>query len=217
MDPTHSRAEMAHLLGISETRLQQLTGLGIVKRSGGLYEPLQTALDYLGYIKRDDEAKAARTRQTNAKALQIEQRVRREQRRMLTLEEVKEIANLMYEGARESAQAESSRFYSEVALAHSETEALAMTYRVYEPVARLANTWRDGVAELLRQIDADELPDAARLDRVLAQLMADIAASNKADAEKMPVKTKAIRTPARSRTRRSKAKQVSPQPIGDFR
>jgi hypothetical protein len=137
---------------------------------------------------------------------------------MLTLEEVREIALMLFEGARESAQAESSRFFSEYRQAHSEMECLGMTHKLYDPLLRLAIGWSNGVRELLRQIDADELPDAARLDRVLAELMADIAASNKADAEKMPVNTQAIkRTPARPRVRRSKAKQVSPQPTGDSR
>ena len=181
MDFTHSRAEMAHMLGISEPRLQQLTGLGIVTRSGGADEPLQTALAYLAYVKRDDEAKAARTRHVNAKALQVEQRVRREQRRLLVLDEMRQICGLIFDQATHVVQAESSRFYSEYSQSHSEHESRVMTGRLYDPLLRIPDVWGAGVMQLCEDIDHDHLPDGARLDYVLAELIAEIAAANKAD------------------------------------
>jgi hypothetical protein len=176
---------MAHLLGISETRLQQLTGLGIVKRSGGHYEPLQTALDYLAYVKRDDEAKTARTRQVNAKALQIEQRVRRDQRRMVSIDELSGFTVLMFECALDSYQTQSSIFYHEFRQTHDEQESLKTTHRLYEPLRLIAQGWSNGMFALIDQINRDQLPNDARLDRVLAKLIAEITASNAADAKKL--------------------------------
>jgi len=183
MNSSHSRAEMAHLLGLSETRLQQLTGLGIVTRSGGAYEPLETALAYIKYLKRDDEAKAARTRQVNATALRIEQKVRREQRRMLTVDELQEVAILIFEGARDSCQAESSRFYSEFSKSHSEHDSRLMTFKIYDPLDRLIMGWANGIIELMREINEDRLPDDARLDDVLKRIISEIAAGAAADAK----------------------------------
>jgi hypothetical protein len=185
MNSSHSRAEMAHLLGLSETRLQQLTGLGIVTRNGGAYDPLQTALDYIKYLRRDEEAKAARLRQVNATALRIEQKVRREQRRMFVMDEVRQIALLIYDQAVEFVDSESTRIHHEYLRTHTEPAARILTGKIYDELRRIPDAWGEGVMQFCKNLDKDYLPSDVRLDHELAKIIREIAAAAKADEKKL--------------------------------
>jgi hypothetical protein len=178
---THNRATAAGALGISETRLQQHVDAGVIERKGAKFDITKAALALLAYLRRDEEGRAARTRQFNARALQVEQRVRREMRRHLTLDEVRDVCVALFEGAIELVQAESSRFYSEYSATHDRLDSLAMTHRLYDPLRRIAVGWSNGVAALIERINTDALPDDARLAAVLKQIIAEIAAANAAD------------------------------------
>jgi hypothetical protein len=182
---THTRAEMAHALGLSETRLQQFTALGIAKRNGGLYDPLETAFAYIAYLRRDEEAKAARTRQVNAKALQIEQRVRREQRRMFTILELKQMTVMIYDMAVEFVDAESSRVHSEHLKSHTEHNARILTGKFYDELRRIPDTWGAGVIQFCKDIERNVLPNDERVDDVIAKIIREIEAAYAADQKKL--------------------------------
>jgi hypothetical protein len=177
---------IAQLLGLSAARIRQLRREGALKPDGdGLYSVVDALRSHYLYDSPRGDAMRARTRHTNARALEMEQRVRREQRRMLTLDELREIAVLIFESARDVTQAESSRFYHEYAATHDEMESRVMTHRLYDPLDRIVMSWSNGVIELIREIDEDHLPAAARLDEVLAMLVNEITASNRADQKRL--------------------------------
>jgi hypothetical protein len=176
---------LAAMIGVTPRRVNQLKAeAGLKAGADGLY----SAVDFLKaaylYDSPRGEALRARTRQANARALETEQRVRREQRWLLTLDEMREICGMILERATESIQADSSRFFSEYQQTHTELESLGMAHRLYDPLTRLAVGWHDGVQELLKAIESDCLPNGARLDQVLGNFIHEMAAAQIADEKK---------------------------------
>jgi hypothetical protein len=183
---------IAELLGLGVARVHQLRREGGLKPAGdGLYSVVDALRAHYLYDSPRGEALRARTRHTNARALEIEQSVRRAQRRMLTLDELSGFAVLMFESAMDSYQAESSRFYHQFRQTHDEQESLITTHRFYEPLRLIAQGWNNGIFALIDQINRDHLPDDARLDRVLAKIIGEIDASNRADAKRLSTPTPA--------------------------
>jgi hypothetical protein len=173
---------LAAMIGVTPRRVNQLKAEANLKPGAdGLY----SAVDFLKaaylYDSPRGEALRARTRQANARALETEQRVRREQRWLLTLAEVRELAEMLFESAIESVQADSSRFYSEYHQTHDEMESRAMTHRLYAPLRGLAVAWSNGVIELINAIESDHLPNGKRLDEVLSNLIHELTAAQMAD------------------------------------
>jgi hypothetical protein len=177
---------IAELLGLGVARIHQLRREGGLKPAGdGSYSVVDALRCHYLYDSPRGEAMRARSRYTNARSFEMEQSVRRAQRRMLTLDELSDFAVLMFESALDSYQAESSRFFHEFRQTHDEQESLRMTHRFYEPVRLIAQGWKNGIFALIDQINRDHLPDDARLDRVLAKIIGEIDASNRADAKRL--------------------------------
>jgi hypothetical protein len=178
---TISRNAAAALLGISGPRVTQLTQAGDLPTDGTRYEPVAVLRAYISYLKRDDAGRQARTRHQNSQALALESRVQRELRHLLTLTEVRTLAEMIFDSAFSCAQAESSRFYSEVIATNPEMEARRLTGRVYDPMVALARAWRDGVADFLKRIETDSMQRGDRLDWVANELRLSIAKKTAAD------------------------------------
>jgi hypothetical protein len=176
----------AELLGLSVARIHQLRREGTLKAGeDGLYSVVDSLRSHYLYDSPRGDAMRAHARHRNARALELEQGTRRAQRRMFVLEEVRQIAGLVFERATEAVQAESSRFFHEYSQSHTEHEARVMTAKLYDPLFRIPDCWGEGVMQLCRDLDKDHLPDGARLDFVLAELIAAITARNEADAKRL--------------------------------
>jgi len=174
--------ELAEWLGVSVARINQLRREGGLKIGpDNLYSAADALRSHYWYDSPRGEALRARTRMVSARALETEMRSRRQMRRLLTLDEVGEICAQLYTGARDVAQAESSRFFTRYRETHSETDSLGMTHQLYDPILALGAGWINGVNALMRAIDEDHLPENARLDEVLQNLVAEVAAANNAD------------------------------------
>jgi hypothetical protein len=181
---------IAELLGLSVARVNQLRREGGLKPAGdGLYSVVDSLRCHYLYDSPRGEAMRARTRHTNARALEIEQSVRRQQRRLLTLDELSNFAVLMFECAMDSYQAQSSLFYHQFRQTHDEQESLKTTHKLYDPLRLIALGWNNGIFALVDQINRDHLPDDARLDDVLAKIIGEIDASNRADAKRLSTPT----------------------------
>lgn len=152
---------------------------------GTRFEPIPLMQAYLRFLKRDDAGRQARTRHQNAQALALESRVRRELRLQLDIREVSALTQMIFEQAFNCAQAESSRFYGEMAAIHPEMEARRLTGRVYDPMVSLAKAWRDGVADFLHRLETDTMKRDDRIDWVVDELRKSITAKTAAD-EKEP-------------------------------
>jgi hypothetical protein len=178
--------DIAAILGLSVARIRQLRREGTLKPgSDGLYGVVDALRAHYLYDSPRGDAMRAHARHRNARALELEQGTRRAMRRMFVLDEVRQIAGLVFERATETVQAESSRFFHEYSQSHTEHEARLMTDRLYEPLFRIPDAWGEGVMQLCRDLDKDHLPDGARLDYVLAEIIASITAANKADEKRL--------------------------------
>jgi hypothetical protein len=176
----------AELLGLSVARIHQLRREGTLKAGeDGLYSAVDALRSHYLYDSPRGDAMRAHARHRNARALELEVGTRRQLRRLLNLDEVRQVAGLVFERATEAVQAESSRFFHEHSRSHGEHEARLMTDRLYEPLFRIPDCWGEGVMQLCKDLDRDHMPDDGRLDDVLRELIAAIAAANKADAKKL--------------------------------
>jgi hypothetical protein len=173
---------LANLAGVTTRRVNQLKQeAGLKQGNDGLYSAVDLLKAFYLYDSPRGEALRARTRQANARALETEQRVRREQRRLLTLDEVRELCVLLFEGASDVCQAQSARFFSEYNQTHTDSESRVMTSHLYDPLRAITVGWSNGVAALLAAIEKDFLPDGARLDEVMKNLMHELSAVQIAD------------------------------------
>jgi hypothetical protein len=177
---------IAKILGLTVARIQQMRREGGLKPDGdGLYSVVDALRAHYLYDSPRGDALRARTRHTNVKSLECELAVRRAMRRLVTMDELRDFGNEVFERATDSTQAESSRFFHEFRKTHTEQESLVMTGRLYNPLIQIAHGWSNGLSALIREIEEDRLPDAARLGDVLAKITAEIAAANAADQKKL--------------------------------
>jgi hypothetical protein len=121
----------------------------------------------------------------SARALEVEQRTRREMRHLMRLSEVYQFALILHENAMSGVQAESSRFFGEYRQTHTEAESLGMTDRLYGTLRRHAQSWLTGIGQLLDHVERNVLPNVERLDTVIDQLRNDIAADFAADVQRL--------------------------------
>jgi hypothetical protein len=176
----------AELLGLSVARINQLRREGTLKPgSDGLYSAVDSLRSHYLFDSPRGDAMRAHARHRNARALELEQGTRRAQRKMFVLDEVRQIAGLVYEQATQVVQAESSRFFSDYSQSHSQHDSRVMTAKLYDPLFRIPDCWGEGVMQLCRDLDKDHLPDGARLDYVLAELVAAITARTEADEKRL--------------------------------
>lgn len=177
---------IAELLGLTAQRVHQLRREGTLKPGAdGLYSVVDSLRAHYLFDSSRGDAMRSHARHRNARSLELEVSTRRAMRRLLTLDEVRQIAGLVFEQATQAVQAESSRFYSDYAKSHTEHESRVMTGRLYNPLLRIPDCWGEGVMQLCRDLDRDHMPDGERLEHVLATIIAAITAAHEADAHKL--------------------------------
>ncbi len=176
-------AGIAEALGLSVARVNQLRREGGLKAGdGGLYSLVDALRSHYLYDSPRGENARAAARERNSRALERETFTRLRLRKLLTIGEVAQITRLIFEDAYHIVQAESSRFYSEYHAENDEQSSLGMTHRLFDPLVRMANAWRDRVSDLLREIDAGHMPLDSRLDDLIDRIRADMAEAVRADA-----------------------------------
>jgi hypothetical protein len=169
-----SLGDLASLLGISKTRAHQLADAGVLVKRGRGFDPLQSALACIGYLRRDEETKQARLRMLRATAAGHERRLRRQLRHLLTVAELRELFATLFDSLWKLNQAEASRFHSTLASRLPDDEARRAAYVVYEANRLYCLGVRNGLADLARRIDAEVLPADARLEAVFDEIMASV-------------------------------------------
>jgi hypothetical protein len=184
-DETISRAELAALVGFSEARIQQLTAAGVLRRGRNGYEALEAATAIIGWLRRDELAKAARRRLLAAQALQHERRVQQHLRRLMTVAEARELFSVVLESAAAQIQRETSALFHEQAAAVGPDEARVRTFEVYSRLRRLLLGFRNAADEACRQIESGYLQDGTRIDDLVNELRraADVPADDADDAD----------------------------------
>lgn len=176
-----NREQIAGLLEISQTRVAQLVGLGVLVRRPEGFDPLECALGLLKFMRRDEEARAARTRLINANASVSERRQRQALTQLLTIDEVHCVLMDAFGGLMGALQAATSVMYSEEAAeAAGEQQARSRTTRVYERVRGTLIAFRDASARACSEIKQG-LHSGERLDRVVAELVRAVSPADDAD------------------------------------
>jgi hypothetical protein len=164
-----NREALAARLEISPSRVQQLTGQGILVRHNDGYDLTEAAIALAKYARRDEEQKAARTRLITAAAAISERRQRQVLRQLVTLDEVRATLSDAFGDLKGALQAGSSVMFGELAQEVGESKARCLTGAVYAEVLAVLLRHRDGAQRACTALAAG-LHEGERLDQVAAEL-----------------------------------------------
>jgi hypothetical protein len=177
---------IAQTLGLTRGRIDQMRREGGLKPdAGGLYGVADALRCHFLFDSPRGAALLARARHINARALELELGTRRTMRRLLTLDEVREFAVLIYEQAVEFVDSESNRVYTENLKSHTDHNARILTGKFYDTLRRIPDAWGAGVIQFCKDIDRDVLPLDSRLVDVLARIIREIESAYAADQKKL--------------------------------
>ena len=168
---TISPSALALALGISRSRVSQLTTAGVFTQSlDGEYDERLALIAYVGFLRKDQASADSRNRARDAQSVRQELRCMREVRQLLTLDELHAIAITLCEEMLKYAQAEGQRTFDELAQTMPEMDARVWTYeKVYDPVRAAALAWRDGTAAYVAAL-REGMADEGRIQTIVADL-----------------------------------------------
>jgi phage terminase Nu1 subunit (DNA packaging protein) len=175
-DKALSRADLAGLLDVSEARIQQLTGAGVLKRRKGGYDPLESAVAFAKWLRRDEETKRARLRLLTAQAMNHERRLRQHLRKLLTVDELHDALLVAFEEGAGMVQRETSRLFHERAAVVGEDRARLDVHPIYTEFMRLLRGYRNGCDALADALRSGLVQDEARIDRLMEDFRQSVAA-----------------------------------------
>ena len=168
-----NREALAARLEISPSRVQQLTGVGVLTRHKGGYDVTECAIALAKYLRRDEEQKAARTRLITAAAAISERRQRQVLRQLVTLEEVRATLSAAFGDLKGALQAGSSVMFAELTQEVGDYKARCLTGAVYAQVLQILIQHRDAAAAACTALEAG-LHEGERLDQVAGELRAAV-------------------------------------------
>jgi len=183
--PILTRAKLAQRLELSETRIQQLTADGVLKRVSGGYDLAAAAVALLKHQRSDHESRAMRVRYQQSQASATELRIHRQLKRLIHFDEVGWLFNLFLEEAHKAAAGVAARVYADAALKLPELGARRVATFVHNELHGLIRAFQTTIDATLAFVRTEKLPSEGRLDLVARSLLPGNQAIVKAYLEKL--------------------------------
>jgi hypothetical protein len=169
-----NRAALALRLEISETRVQQLTSGGVLKRVKGKYDELESALALLKWFRRNEREKETKLRLLMATAVNNERRLRQQMKKLATVDEIHDVLTAAFEAGQKLFQAGCSEVFYPLSLLIGADKARVMLTPVYDNLRLCMLGFKAGSEEMCKRILAGALQDDTRLDVVIEELRAAV-------------------------------------------
>jgi hypothetical protein len=164
-----NRETLAARLEVSPSRVQQLTGAGVLTRHKQGYCLVESAIALAKYARRDEATKMARTRLICASAAISERRQRQALRQLVTLDEVQSTLSDLFGQLMGALRSGSGVIFAELAQEVGESKARSLTSVVYREVLGALLRHRDATERACSALEAG-LHEGERLDEVVAEL-----------------------------------------------
>jgi hypothetical protein len=169
--PILTRPKLAERLELSETRIQQLTADGVLKRVSGGYDLTASALALLKHSRSDLEGRAIRRRYQAAQSLAVELRVQRQLKRLIHIDEAGWLYLLFLEEAHKAAAGVAARVFADASLRLSDLDARRVATFVDNELHGLIGAFESTIARTLEFVRTEKLPSEGRLDLIARSLL----------------------------------------------
>ena len=184
-DYSATGAELADLLGFSPARVSQLAAVGVIQRGpNNRFNPLQAALALLAYTKRDDAGRQARVRALRARGAAIEMSVHRDLAKLVTLDELRELLDVILDRGADMVRRESQRVYLDCKTRLPEGEAVRCAGAVHRHTLGYIRALDAGGRELVVEMTRDHFQHPGRIAERYAELI-DAAMRREVDPEEL--------------------------------